>query len=66
MTSLKGVHKLRLTAKESLIAICEILDVLLYIASLFSEFLQALMLKANAASLKVTDLLFAFRLFVTR
>ena len=53
MTSLNGVHKRRLTAKET--SNCEVLDEKYRI----KEFLATLLL-ATAASLKVTDLLFAF------
>ena len=64
MTSLNGVRKLRLTAKETSIANCEVLDE--NITSLFKKFFVGIIIiiiiiiKASGASLKVTDLLFAF------
>ena len=58
MTSLNRVRKLRLTAKETSIANCEVLDE--NITSLFKEFFVGIIMKASGASLGVTDLLFAF------
>ena len=54
MTSLNGVRKRRLTAKETSIANCEVLD------KKFSRNFVGIIIKAGGASLKVTDLLFAF------
>ena len=58
MTSLNGVRKRRLTAKEPSIANCEVLDEKYCIA--VQGFFVGIIIKANGASLKVTDLLFAF------
>ena len=61
MTSLNGVHKRRLTAKETSIANCEVLDekYRITVQGIFVGFIT----KASGASLKVTDLLFAFAFF---
>ena len=58
MTSLNGVHKRRLAAKETSIANCEVLDekYRITVQGIFVGFIT----KASGASLKVTDLLFAF------
>ena len=58
MTSLNRVRKWRLTAKETSIANCEALDekYLIVIQGIF----VGIIIKAGGASLKVTDLLFAF------
>ena len=58
MTSLNGVRKRRLTAKETSIANCEVLDEKYRIAvqGIFVGSIK----KASGAGLKVTDLLFAF------
>ena len=58
MTSLNGVCKRRLIAKETSIANCEVLDEKYCIA--VQEIFVGFIIKANGASLKVTDLLFAF------
>ena len=58
MTSLNGVRKRRLTAKETSIANCEVLDEKYRIA--VQEIFLGIIIKASSASLKVTDLLFAF------
>ena len=58
MTSLNGVRKRRLTAKETSIANCEVLDEKYRIA--VQGIFVGIILKAVGASLKVTDLLFAF------
>ena len=58
MTSLNGVRKRRLTAKETSIANCEVLDENYRIA--VQEIFLGIIIKASSASLKVTDLLFAF------
>ena len=60
MTSLNGVRKRRLTAKETPIASCEVMvvDVIYRIA--VQRIFVGVIIKAGAASLKVTDLLFAF------
>ena len=56
MTSLNGVRKQRLTAKETSIANCEVLDEKCRIA--VQGFFVGIIIKAGGASLKVTDLLF--------
>ena len=58
MTSLNGVRKRRLTAKETSIANCEVLDEKYRIA--VQGVFVGIIIKAGDASLKVTDLLFAF------
>ena len=58
MTSLNGVRKRRLTAKETSIANCEVLDEKYRIA--VQGVFVGIIIKAGGASLKVTDLLFAF------
>ena len=58
MTSLNGVCKRRLTAKETSIANCEVLDEKYRIA--VQGIFVGIIIKAGGASLKVTDLLFAF------
>ena len=56
MTSLNGVRKRRLTAKETSVANCEVLDENIAVQGIF----VGIIIKAGGASLKVTDLLFAF------
>ena len=58
MTSLKGVRKQKLTVKETSIANCEVLDEKYCIA--VQRIFVDIIIKAGGASLKVTDLLFAF------
>ena len=58
MTSLNGVGKRRLTAKETSIANCEVLDEKYRIA--VQGIFVGIIIKAGGASVKVTDLLFAF------
>ena len=58
MTSLNGVRKWRLTAKETSIANCEVLDEKHRIA--VQGIFVGIIIKTSGASLKVTDLLFAF------
>ena len=58
MTSMDGVRKRRLTAKETSIANCEVLDEKYRIA--VQGIFVGIIIKAGGASLKVTDLLFAF------
>ena len=58
MTSLNRVGKRRLTAKETSIANCEVLDEKYRIA--VQGIFVGIMIKASGASLEVTDLLFAF------
>ena len=58
MTSLNGVHKRRLTAKETLITNCEVLDKKYRIA--VQGIFVGIIIKASGTSLKVTDFLFAF------
>ena len=58
MTSLNGVRKRRLTAKETSVANCEVLDEKYRIA--VQGVFVGIIIKAGGASLKVTDLLFAF------
>ena len=57
MTSLNGVRKRRLTAKETSIANCEVLDEKYRIA--VQGIFVGIIIKAGGASLKVTELLFA-------
>ena len=57
MTSLNGVRKRRLTAKETSIANCKVLDEKYRIA--VQGIFLGIIIKASCASLKVTDLLFA-------
>ena len=57
MTSLNGVRKLRLTAKETSIASFEVLDVIKCIA--VQEIFEGIIIKASAAGLQATNLLFA-------
>ena len=58
MTSLNGVRKRRLTAKETSIANCEVLDEKYRIA--VQGIILGIIIIAGGASLKVTDFLFAF------
>ena len=58
MTSLNGVRKRRLTAKETSIANCEVLDENYRIA--VQGIFVGIIIKAGGVSLKITDLLFAF------
>ena len=58
MTSLNGVLKRRRTAKETSIANCEVLDEKYRIA--VQGIFVGIIIKASGASLRVTDLLFAF------
>ena len=58
MTSLNGVRKRRLTAKETSIANCQVLDEKYRIA--VQGIFVGIIIKAGGASVKVTDLLFAF------
>ena len=58
MTSLNGVRKRRLTAKETSIANCEVLDEKHRIA--VQGIFVGIIIKAGCASVKVTDLMFAF------
>ena len=58
MTSLNGVRKRRLTVKETSIANCEVLDEKHRIA--VQGIFVGIIIKAGGASVKVTDLLFAF------
>ena len=53
MMSLNGVHKLRLTAKETSIASLEVLDVIYRIA--VQGIFVGIIIKASAAGLQVTD-----------
>ena len=53
-----GVRKRRLTAKETSIANCEVLDEKCRIA--VQGIFVGIIIKAGGASLKVTDLLFSF------
>ena len=58
MTSLNEVRKRRLTAKETSVANCEVLDekYRIPVQGIFVHFI----IKASGTSLKVTGLLFAF------
>ena len=57
MTSLNVERKLRPTAKDTLIASYEVLDIYrIAVQGIFVDIIR----KASATSLKVTDLLFAF------
>ena len=58
MTSLNGVRKRRLIAKETSIANCEVLDEKHRIA--VQGIFVGIIIKAGDASVKVTDLMFAF------
>ena len=58
MTSLNGVRKRRLTAKETSIANCEVLDEKYRIP--VQGISIGFIIKASGTSLKVTGLLFAF------
>ena len=58
MTSLNGVCKQRLIAKETSIANCEVLDEKHCMA--VQGIFVGIIVKAGGASVKVTDLLFAF------
>ena len=58
MTFLNGVHKRRLIAKETSIANCEVLDEKHCMA--VQGIFVGIIVKAGGASVKVTDLLFAF------
>ena len=61
MTSLNGVRKRRLTAKETSIANCKVLDEKYRIA--VQGIFVGIIVKAGGASLKVTDLFFAFAFY---
>ena len=58
MTFLNGVRKRRLTAKETSIANCEVLDEKYRIA--VQGIFIGIIKKVSGAGLKVTDVLFAF------
>ena len=58
MTSLNGVRKRKLSAKETSIANCEVLDEKYRIA--VQGIFVGIIIKAGGASLKVTDMLYAF------
>ena len=58
LASLNGARKWRLTAKDSSIASCEVLDEKYRIA--VQGIFIGIIIKAGGASLKVTDSLFAF------
>ena len=58
MTSLHGVRKQSLIAKETSIANCEVLDE--KYCMLFKDIFVGFIIKASGTSLKVTDLLFVF------
>ena len=58
MASLNGVRKRRLTAKETSIVNCEVLDEKHRIA--VQGIFVGIIIKAGDASVKVTDLMFAF------
>ena len=58
MNSLNGVRKRRLTAKETSIANCQVLDEKYRIA--VQGIFVGIIIKAGGASLKVTDMLYAF------
>ena len=58
MISLNGVRKRTLIAKETSIANCEVLDEKYHIT--VQGIFVGTIIKAGGASLKVTDLLFAF------
>ena len=58
MTFLNGVRKRRLIAKETSIANCEVLDEKYRIA--VQGIFVGIIIKAGGASLKVTDMLYAF------
>ena len=64
MTSLNGVRKLRLTAKETSIASFEVLDVIKCIA--VQGIFEGIIIKASAAGLQATNLLFATKNVVLR
>ena len=59
MTFLNGVRKRRLIAKETSIANCEVLDEKHRMIAVQGIFV-GIIIKASGATLKVTDLLFAF------
>ena len=59
MTSLNGVRNRRLTAKETSVANCKVLDQK-YRMSIQGNFSVGIIIKAGGASLKGTDLMFAF------
>ena len=59
MTFLNGVRKRRLIAKETSIANCEVLDEKHRMIAVQGIFVGVI-IKASGATLKVTDLLFAF------
>ena len=59
MTFLNWVSKRRLTAKETSIASCEVLDVT-FNRIVVQGIFVGIIIKAVAASLKVTDFLFTF------
>ena len=61
MTSLNGVRKRRLTAKETSIANCEVLDEKYRIA--VQGIFVGIIIKAGGASVKVKDLLFSFAFY---
>ena len=58
MTSLNGVRKRRITAKETSTANCEVLDEEYGIA--VQGIFVGIIIKAGGASFKVKDLLFSF------
>jgi len=58
MISLNRVRKQRLSAKETSITSCEVLDEKYH--TIVQGIFVGIIIKASAASLKVTDLLFAF------
>ena len=58
MTSLNGVRKLKLTAKETSVASFKVLDAIYDIA--VQGIFVGIIIKASAASLYVKDLLLAF------
>ena len=59
MTFLNGVRKRRLIAKETSIANCEVLDEKHRMITVQGIFV-GIIIKASGATLKVTELLFAF------
>ena len=59
MTFLNGARKRRLIAKETSIANCEVLDEKHCMIAVQGIFVGVI-IKASGATLKVTDLLFAF------
>ena len=59
MTFLNGVHTRRLIVKETSMANCEVLDEKHRMIAVQGIFVS-IIIKASGATLKVTDLLFAF------